>query len=754
MQRLLSIFPKALLVLLLVFGFLFVGAAPTYAISFGEIVGVVGSFVVGGLPGAALQLFTDFGPADLLGGVVGGVASGIAASIIKLAAALVNSLIVLITLTLFKVGGGLIAAALVFNSKIPAVAETGYSVTLGLANMGFIVALVVIAFATMLRQDNFGYKKALPRVIIAALLVNFGFFIVTKWIIAPVDSVTTAISNASDLSGNALGQIFKPDQLFEEWQSFSGFTNITDNIGDIAGSIMSVLLAAIFSFVGIIAIFALAIMLFIRGIALSILVILLPIAWVMWIFPNLKLPGGGNPWSMWWEQFTKWLLFAPFAMFFLWLSISLANKGELFPDGGLYAAMGQMIVTSGLILGGLLVSNKMGIMGAGIALGAVAAGKFWAKGKVRTLTDKYGGRALDATAKVPKTLQGVGAKWDQYGRLGRLGRFSTGWIRAGGRAGITARTQAQARYQEALKKKFDKLPPFAVAGMLSGLSDDDFKVALQTLTDKNYQWEPKEWIDTIARLQRTGKLEAEGGFLKLPLTLQDRGIFTEPIARIQELQEQGLSFEDMKADEGLKRLFDDAVKVLGYKNLPNIDMRILSGEFRGFPGWQNKDNPGEYAEFYAGQVMDAGLRNFPGVSGSMLAKSRGTGAPFIVKKVEEHREEFDKTYIEPSEIQTAIASGIQGEINEIRADKTISDQVRDQRLDQKLSELQRSQNLSLATQSDREQWIRQNWEKTIKGRVPEQTADQVIARLNGLYAGGAKTFWFPFSPAEGGAAPV
>lgn len=524
-------FSRTILVLMLVFVFLFVGAPSAKAFDFGDFIDIAKHSLLGPAAPFSLALDKVFG-IDIFSPITG-VVTGIAGSVVKLVVGLINSLIFFTTIALFEIGGGLIATALDFNSKIGTIAMAGYNVTLGLANMGFIVALVVIAFATMFRQEGFGYKKALPRVIIAALLINFGFFIVTKWLIAPVDQVTFAISNAAHFDPGALGDLFSVNNLFGQFASFKEITDVGGNVADIVASIMSIFLAAAFSFIGIISIFAMAIMFFIRGIALSILLILLPIAWVMWIFPNLKLPGGVSPWQEWWQNFTRWLLFGPFALFFLWLAISLANTGELFPDANsnLYSAMGQMIVTAGLILGGLLISNKMGITGASVALGAVAAGKVWAQSKAK----RYGVQAGRGTIRkaLPRErlqkLESLGTGRRFFGKLAAPAR-------AVGRRAVRADAAITKAREAEFLKKIENLAPFQISDMYAGLSEENRAYALRHMIDKGYDWElvPEARKDIVKWNKENKFNDNVWGLKKAELDLVDAGISPDALAKMDE----------------------------------------------------------------------------------------------------------------------------------------------------------------------------------------------------------------------------
>jgi hypothetical protein len=67
----------------------------------------------------------------------------------------------------------------------------------------------------------------------------------------------------------------------------------------------------------------LAILLIIRYLMLGGLLIVLPLAWLTYIFPKFD-----NSYSKWWNTFIKWTLFPPLALFFIYLAfLTAANTG-------------------------------------------------------------------------------------------------------------------------------------------------------------------------------------------------------------------------------------------------------------------------------------------------------------------------------------------------------------------------------------------------------------------------------------------
>lgn len=442
----------------------------------------------------------------------------------------------LITDLLLALGGALIKSAISWNSDMinSAFVQGGYKIILGVANMGFIVALVVIAFATMFRSEAFGYKKALPKLIIAALLINFGYFMVTKWLIAPVDQVIVTLTNAANFGETTFSNIFDPRGAFSGINLEGGDLNTSspddpntpgdenqarflDSVpgfvqkvgGILAGSLASIA----FAFMGIIALFAFAVMLFIRGIALSFLIILLPLAWVAWIFPKLKIPGGGNPWTMWWENFTRWLLFGPFAIFFLYLAIQL-TKGPLpSAEGGLSTpatAVGGMIAVIGFMIGGLIVANKMGIAGAGYTLGIAAVGAAWAKTKGTIIAGRIGQGVLKGGVPYGKDEDDKTKKFSPFqwaadrtrlageGR-GFFGRRLTAPARGIGR-GIDRLTElTEAGPWRAAVKEVEAIPTPNLADEMAGYSPRKFAAAAARMQGLGLLWEPDRLTPYLAR---------------------------------------------------------------------------------------------------------------------------------------------------------------------------------------------------------------------------------------------------------------
>ncbi|MDP3991833.1 MAG: hypothetical protein Q8P66_02985 [Candidatus Colwellbacteria bacterium] len=738
-------FPKALLVLVLVLSVFVISVAPVNAYwpweaGFWD---PCGGFTVGPLLCGALDKIAE----DIIKGLAG----------------VINGIILFIAGLFFWLANLLIGIALDLNNNLAlgkeSIVNTGHKIVLGVANMGFIVALAVIAFATMLRWEGFNYKRALPRVIIAALLINFGFFMVTHWLISPVNQITEAFRASSN---------FDPTNSFAVFKDAAGIGKVAEeNIGGVSGiagevakSITSVLFTALFSFLGFLTLMAFAAMLFVRYIALAILIILLPIAWLTWIFPNLKVPGG-HPWTVWWENFTRWLLFAPFAMFFFYLAVGLANtKGFIPPaDENFSGYLGGAILIIGLLLGGLVVSNKMGVSGGAMALGAVATMKGWAQVQAKQLGRRAGYGAYKGIKgdEAAKRLQTVGAE------RGRLGKFATGWIRAAGRETTRTAAKTEQSRQEFLKKKFEGLAPFQIADMYEGLNDEEKMAAAQHMVDKGYQWElPEQWTKDVARWEREGSFDKRGR-RKLQLDAFDKGYdsktlaamedeeaitaIADPAERVKEAMKRHFSDKDLTRldDEGLRARTEAAmashVKILGHKNIPNIDPRILSEESRAFsvkdPVTEERENT-DFGNRYRNLFADSVMEHMPTAAAALYGRTRGKGAPFMVEKTEEWIKRWDNEYLVPKAAEIARQEGTRA-VEVARREGKTEDEIR-KIIPPTEDEIRRR--IPGATQKEKIEWV---------NAVDAKRANRATTQL-GAYMQTGKRAWF--FPTIGGEAPT
>jgi hypothetical protein len=297
--------------------------------------------------------------------------------------------------------------------QLPIVQE-GFKTTLNFANLGFVLAIIIIAFATIFRLESYAMKKTLWKLIVAALLVNFSLVIAGAFInISNIMTDFFQLKDSESLS-MALGGILNPQQLAQVKGKDSWLEKLKaimeDPFAFAFKYIAGLFFVIIFTIIIILTFLALALMLLIRAIYLSILLIIMPLAWLAWIFPGTQAH-----WQKWWQQFIRWIIFAPAMLFFIFIVVqtgtamreaqigkiaerpNIMEPGKAFSDDlflpdikdeqgkeiGFFAFVGQLVITTGLLMGGLFVANSLGIAGAKTFYGAAQGAGKWFGGAVK-----------------------------------------------------------------------------------------------------------------------------------------------------------------------------------------------------------------------------------------------------------------------------------------------------------------------------------------------------------------------------------
>jgi hypothetical protein len=227
--------------------------------------------------------------------------------------------------------------------------QAGYQISLAVANLIFVGGIITIAIATILRWESYSMKKILWQLILMAVLVNFGLSIAGTIINISHDFSMFFLENIKPSGGaneshfdafaTAIAGAFTPQRFFITNISKEGVTPTPEGSKNVAGQmttkdqeslasmfggslaglltpIVSIFFTIAFLTAIIVVLGALGFMLLIRYIWISFLLILLPLAWALWIFPNTK-----KHWTNWWNKFLQWTFFAPITLFFLYLCL-------------------------------------------------------------------------------------------------------------------------------------------------------------------------------------------------------------------------------------------------------------------------------------------------------------------------------------------------------------------------------------------------------------------------------------------------
>ncbi len=280
---------------------------------------------------------------------------------------------------------------------------------LTIVNMGFMIALVFIALLTTLRLDVAGgVRRLLPRLLIAALLVNFSLVIA---------GVILDMSRIVMSGTSVLLELPDIDALPEKIIAVSGqldlFINaqkgLTDN--DLNGwdEPLAAGLSAVGTWAMAIALMVVIVGLVVRYIFIIVLLIISPVAYVM-----LALPGMTSLGKKWWVTFLKYVIYGPVVLFFILAAVfSLGENNEirnlfdvtsvnLGPASGLQAVKGGVVNVIMFVVFFILAAmagKHAGIIGSSAVISVVASGGKRARGVLyrgAARTGKGAGRVVGA----------------------------------------------------------------------------------------------------------------------------------------------------------------------------------------------------------------------------------------------------------------------------------------------------------------------------------------------------------------------
>ncbi len=198
------------------------------------------------------------------------------------------------------------------------IVDVGWPIVRDFANLFFVVALVFIGLATALRISEYQAKKALPRLIIIALLINF-----TPVICGLIMDATNILMNffLEEVSGLKTMGIFIIQQGTILHDVFTHFLDIRYAAAALGKTIVMIA----FDWIGGLIFLMFALLFVLRYIMVWVLVIVSPIAFLSKIFPGAQQYVFRSilGWDEWWRQFIEWSLLGITGGFFLYLAEQL-----------------------------------------------------------------------------------------------------------------------------------------------------------------------------------------------------------------------------------------------------------------------------------------------------------------------------------------------------------------------------------------------------------------------------------------------
>ncbi len=333
-----------------------------------------------------------------------------------------------------------------YSDFINATAVTkGWVIVRDICNMFFVLILLVIAFATILGQEEYSAKKTLPKLIIAAVLINFSKMFCGLMIDVANVMMLTFVNAFKEIgSGNIIDMLGVTDVV----KMGSGTEDIT--FSQIVGAYIFGLIYIIIATVVVASMLGMLVM---RIVMIWIYVVLSPAAFFL-----QAIPGKGQSYAaQWWSKWTSNLIVGPVIAFFLWLSFAAlqtggspivnssangdaevaAQKGLVVDEGsgipseaGKPSSMAKFAIAIGMLLGGMKIAQEVGgetgsMLGKGMAqlnkgkALAIGAGIGAAKGIGRGA----GRLGLGAVSRGDRLLSG--SKGDN--RATWAGKMAKGW---------------------------------------------------------------------------------------------------------------------------------------------------------------------------------------------------------------------------------------------------------------------------------------------------------------------------------------
>lgn len=266
-----------------------------------------------------------------------------------------------------------------------------------LGNMLLLFGFIFIGLATILDLQTYSAKKALPRLLIFAILMNFSLFAAEA--IIDVSNVLSSTLYAQANTDPCLGE---SEETIQVSSSGGGFDGASDELKEscllnygLAGAIMEAsglstmfqlpddasfssvavyIGLSLFATIGAVVFFAAGIMLVVRALILTILMITAPIGFAAMALPPLKKFG-----DEWWSKLIHQAFFAPILILLILVSIKVSESFAGGNENGLAgaltqpnsSAMGVILVFSlviGLLISSLMAAKKFGAMGADFAI--------------------------------------------------------------------------------------------------------------------------------------------------------------------------------------------------------------------------------------------------------------------------------------------------------------------------------------------------------------------------------------------------
>lgn len=300
------------------------------------------------------------------------------------------------------------------NMVLPSAVTIGWGIMRDISNMFFILIMIIIALAAILRVEEYDYRHLLGKVVIIAILVNFSQ-VIALTIINFVNFVTAVFwTNVgfTDIFGTMMRITNPANAILEGYR------------GGWSGALVSGLSKNLFMLVSLMVFLALAAMFVIRLVGLYVLVIFSPIAYVAHILPSTQKFG-----HEWWEKFIKYLIWAPVAVFMIRITMLIVRDTDFFPDDSAFT----FVILTAFMAAALLVAEEAGMVGGKAIMAGVHKaqhfGQHLAWSGVKAGANYAAEKYLEKTGKEIRPAKWVEG-WEESRKINTQNRETKGALKA------------------------------------------------------------------------------------------------------------------------------------------------------------------------------------------------------------------------------------------------------------------------------------------------------------------------------------
>ncbi|MBI2624074.1 hypothetical protein HYW67_01085 [Candidatus Parcubacteria bacterium] len=195
------------------------------------------------------------------------------------------------------------------------IVQIGWRITRDLANMAFVLVLLYLAFGIILRLPKVNAKQILPKLIGAALLINFSL-VLTGFAIDISNRVMLLFLDPIT-KGDVAGALLTGSKLIETYGSALFSLRLSAQLSDVTGAVFTIVFTAILTGIFVV----LALMFVARLIIFWQIAIMAPLAWLS---AGIPIPGM-NFFASWFDRLKRWLFWGPKAAFWVFLAVMSAR---------------------------------------------------------------------------------------------------------------------------------------------------------------------------------------------------------------------------------------------------------------------------------------------------------------------------------------------------------------------------------------------------------------------------------------------